>query len=244
MKKLLSLFSVLLLVTLLFFVPQKAYAAFPSDFPGAAAGEITTFTQGGVSINLHVALDDFSTYQSQFNNSDCYNDYGLSFELYDANSGDLISSQYGERMCYGLGTDAVLFFPPLQVPSGDYFIHYLGSDSSEWITDVFEYTAAAPVHDRPSTGVAIASPIVLASNFTTYPDPAVVTLSPSAASSYTVANTYYKLDGGSTETYSTPFNVEGSGTHTMEYWSVDNTGLEEYDTQVSNVRSRSRGSND
>jgi hypothetical protein len=39
--------------------------------------------------------------------------------------------------------------------------------------------------------------------------------------------TYYKLDGGATKTYGGPFKITGDGTHTVEYWSVDNNGNEE-----------------
>ena len=38
------------------------------------------------------------------------------------------------------------------------------------------------------------------------------------------AATYYTLDGGGTQTYATPINVTGSGSHTIVYWSVDAVG--------------------
>jgi hypothetical protein len=33
--------------------------------------------------------------------------------------------------------------------------------------------------------------------------------------------TYYKIDGGTTKTYSVPFSVTGVGSHTVNFWSVD-----------------------
>jgi len=36
-----------------------------------------------------------------------------------------------------------------------------------------------------------------------------------------VQTTYYKIDGGTTKTYTTPFSVSGNGSHTVNFWSVD-----------------------
>src|SRR5882724_2558447 len=60
-----------------------------------------------------------------------------------------------------------------------------------------------------------------------YSDPTTVTLSATAAASYSIANTYYTVDGCSQQTYSTPFTLTGNGNHTITYWSVDNSGVTE-----------------
>lgn len=39
-----------------------------------------------------------------------------------------------------------------------------------------------------------------------------------------VAATYYRVDGGPTQTYTGPFTVSGDGTHPVDFWSVDNAG--------------------
>lgn len=39
-----------------------------------------------------------------------------------------------------------------------------------------------------------------------------------------VANTFYKLDGGATQTYTSEFSVSSNGTHTLSYWCVDVAG--------------------
>lgn len=79
-------------------------------------------------------------------------------------------------------------------------------------------------HATPTT-TATLSPAADSSG--NYSDPTTVTLSSTAASGYTVANTYYTLDGGSQQTYITPFTVSGNGSHTITYWSVDNSGVPE-----------------
>ena len=48
-----------------------------------------------------------------------------------------------------------------------------------------------------------------------------------------VAATYYSIDGGPTQTYSAPFTVSGDGTHSVQYYSVDNAGNVEQTQSVS-----------
>ncbi len=59
----------------------------------------------------------------------------------------------------------------------------------------------------------------------TYGNPTTVTLTASAATGYTIANTYYKIDGGAQQTYTAPFTVSGAQEHTIEYWSIDNSDV-------------------
>jgi large repetitive protein len=54
-------------------------------------------------------------------------------------------------------------------------------------------------------------------------NPAQVYLTASESDSG-VANSYYTIDGGATQTYAGTFNVSGGGTHTVTYWSVDALG--------------------
>lgn len=72
----------------------------------------------------------------------------------------------------------------------------------------------------PSTQASVSSN-ASANNW--HQDPAHVTLAASDSSSG-VADSFYTVDGGATQTYSTPFNVTGGGSHVVNYWSVDAVG--------------------
>ena len=39
-----------------------------------------------------------------------------------------------------------------------------------------------------------------------------------------VANNYYRIDGGATQTYGSPFTISADGNHVVDYWSVDMAG--------------------
>ena len=58
-----------------------------------------------------------------------------------------------------------------------------------------------------------------------YPDPVTVTLSAVATPGFAVTETHYVVDGGSDQTYTAPFIVSGEGTHTIDYWSIDDAGV-------------------
>lgn len=60
-----------------------------------------------------------------------------------------------------------------------------------------------------------------------YRNPVTVTLTATATSGDTIANTYYTVDGGSQQDYSSPFTITGAGAHTLTYWSVDASNREE-----------------
>lgn len=227
------LFS-LLIFFFLSLVHPLVDAAMPSDFSTASHGAINTIKQNSISIDVSTRFDNFLTYTSQLYNNDCYNDANASFELYSVETGEIISSQVGESHCYSLDIpNQSLFFPPLQLATGNYFIHYLGNNGSEWITNSYAYTADVPVHNRPMTNSSLSPiPTVLAENLLTYVDPVSVSLYATADTGFSISHIYYKLDGGSQQTYSAPFMVSGTGTHSIEYWSLDNSGLAELDHQV------------
>jgi len=53
-----------------------------------------------------------------------------------------------------------------------------------------------------------------------------------------VQTTFYKIDGGTTKTYTLVFNVQGNGSHTLNYWSVDKaTNTEALGSLVINIDS-------
>jgi hypothetical protein len=88
--------------------------------------------------------------------------------------------------------------------------------------------AYADVHNRPVTTATLSpDPTTVANDLSFYTDPVTVALSATADTGYSIQNTYYKIDGGAQEIYSGAFTVSGTGKHSIEYWSVDNSGIEE-----------------
>jgi hypothetical protein len=89
-------------------------------------------------------------------------------------------------------------------------------------------------HDTPTT----TADLTTQNPDETYSDPTSVALTASAAAGHTVANTYYTIDGGSQQTHTNPFSVTGNGEHSIEYWSVDNSGVQEsHHTQTFTIHS-------
>ncbi|MBI5122304.1 carboxypeptidase regulatory-like domain-containing protein [Candidatus Roizmanbacteria bacterium] len=78
-------------------------------------------------------------------------------------------------------------------------------------------------HANPVTTIDLATQHVDG----TYSNPTTVTLGATAAAGYTIANTYFTVDGGTQQTYTVPFEVSSAGNHTITYWSVDNSGVPE-----------------
>ncbi len=57
-----------------------------------------------------------------------------------------------------------------------------------------------------------------------------------------VQTTYYKVDGGTTKTYTVPFSVSGNGSHTVNFWSVDKaTNTETMGSLAVNIDSNTPG---
>jgi len=65
-----------------------------------------------------------------------------------------------------------------------------------------------------------------------YVDPGTVMLIATPSAGFNIAHTYYKIDNGLQQTYSSPFPVSGAGNHTIMYWSIDNAGL----TEIQNTK--------
>ena len=56
-----------------------------------------------------------------------------------------------------------------------------------------------------------------------YQSPAQIYINATDSAS-NIANTYYTIDGGATQTYTAVFNITAGGVHTVSYWSVDQAG--------------------
>ncbi len=93
-------------------------------------------------------------------------------------------------------------------------------------------TGALPVDSTPPvTTASVAGPL---GNGGWYTGPATVTLNATDSGSG-VAATYYSVDGGPAQTYGVPFTISANGTHSVDYYSVDNAGNVET-TQTSTVK--------
>jgi len=130
------------------------------------------------------------------------------------------------------GNTTVWLFPT----SGNSFSNFIITPPSGSIYNTFnlnniaitgdqtEVVALQYNHQTPVTTASL-SPTPFSDG--TYADPTTVTLSASAASGFSVASTHYTIDGGSQQIYTTPFTATGAGSHTITYWSVDNSGVPE-----------------
>ncbi|OGH31947.1 MAG: hypothetical protein A3I54_01685 [Candidatus Levybacteria bacterium RIFCSPLOWO2_02_FULL_41_11] len=207
--------------------PHKSKSFIINVQPGTI-NYIEQNTQTGNTLNVSVNFENFDEYESHFYSSDCYNDNGVDFRLYNADTGQIVVSRTGYSHCGNLGDgNNWLDFPPVVLPTGNYFIYYHGSTGQNWITNTYSYTASVP-HDQPTTTSSLSpSPSSPGNGLSIYTDPVTVTLNATADSGYSIDTTYYTVDGGATQTYSGPFDVTGSKSHSIEYWSVDNTGLAE-----------------
>ncbi|MDQ3812688.1 MAG: chitobiase/beta-hexosaminidase C-terminal domain-containing protein, partial [Armatimonadota bacterium] len=88
----------------------------------------------------------------------------------------------------------------------------------------------SPVVNIDLTAPATTATVDGTNNNGFYQDSAQVTLTATDALAG-VAATYYTVDGGAAQTYTTSFRVAGDGTHTITFWSVDKAGnLEEAHT--------------
>jgi hypothetical protein len=145
--------------------------------------------------------------------------YGYNY--YHSQYSPAITDESGNTTLWLFPTDSVLYtfqaFPPVESPFATFNIsnYPLQADKSLVIAMQF-------AHDPPET-TALLSPQPNASD--EYPAPTTVSLSAVSAPGYTIAATFYKVDGGEQQTYTAPFTVSAGGSHTLQYWSVDNFGV-------------------
>lgn len=118
------------------------------------------------------------------------------------------------------GGTSLRYLSPFTISNdGTHTISYWSTDAAG-NTEVQQSTTVKIDVSAPSTQASVSS---TSSADGWYQDPAQVSLSASDSSSG-VANSYYTIDGGATQTYSTPFSVSGGGSHVINYWSVDSVG--------------------
>jgi hypothetical protein len=131
------------------------------------------------------------------------------------------------------GASPQIYTAPFSVSySGEHYLVYWSTDAAGNIEGQL-YTTFKIDASAPSTQAAVSG----VSGNGWYRDPAQVTLTASDSLSG-VANSYYTVDGGEAQTYTTPFNVSGGGSRVVNYWSVDGVGnVEAQHTLTVNVDS-------
>ena len=107
--------------------------------------------------------------------------------------------------------------PPVGSPFGTFNLSNIAVTNDKDLAIVLQFIHAPPVTSATTTPQPRTNG--------GYPDP--VTVSLEATSGYTIASTSYRVDGGPTQTYSTPFTISGDGAHTVRYWSTDSNGVYE-----------------
>jgi hypothetical protein len=149
-------------------------------------------------------------------NATGFNDYTV--------SGDLTTDSSGNATLWLLPNDDNITYTLTATPPNGSIYNVFALNNISVISDQNELISLQYSHNTPTT-IATLSPAP--DNQNNYSDPTTVTLSATATSGYTVANTYYTIDGASQQTYSTPFTITGNASHTITYWSVDNSGVTE-----------------
>ena len=116
-----------------------------------------------------------------------------------------------------------LYFNSNLYPSGTNMQTVIYPDPyTGFLSQPFTMESIFPLGTYPTTTSTL-SPDPVANG--QYSGPVTVTLSASANSS--IAHTYYRVDGGAQQTYTSPFTVSGTGNHTVVYWSIDINGNQE-----------------
>ncbi len=143
---------------------------------------------------------------------------------YGANASGPATDSNGDTTLWLLPTNANSTYSFTATPPGGSIYSTFTLNNITVTSDQSEVISLQYSHNPPVTTATLA-PTPFSDG--AYSNPVTVTLSATAASGYTVANTYYKVDGGAQQTYTAPFTVSGNGNHTIVYWSVDNSGVTE-----------------
>lgn len=149
--------------------------------------------------------------------------YGYSY--YSAGRGLKTDSNGEATLWLFPATYIITATPPAGSPFAPFHVENVSITSDKTVIAVFNIN-----HPPPVTTATVTSPLISPG---IYQDPAMVTLAATAAPGFAIANIFYSIDGGATQTYTAPFTVSGARTHTVKYHSVDNSGVVEADKTLS-----------
>lgn len=188
-----------------------------------AGSEVGISATGAISNNPgnpFVYYPDGSSSNGDAPISPCNNVGPSAFVLPEAACWEMIGRIGDEGIPFAVGADKTF----VTNDGGDLYLgvndNVFGDNSGSWTATV----KVTPLSALPQT-TAKTSPQPVSAGV--YAGPVTVTLSATATSGFTIADTYYTVDGGAQQTYTTPFTVSGEGSHTVTYWSVDNAGVYE-----------------
>ncbi len=186
-----------------------------------AAGNSAAFTSPAVNIDLTAPATSASL--SGLGGSDDWYSGAVQVSL---TSSDALSGLANTFYTTDGGAQQTYNAPFTITTSGNHNVNY-------WSVDV---AGNAEAQQATTVKIDVSAPTTQAAVAGTnsngwYQDPAQISLTASDAGSG-VANSYYAVDGGATQTYAAPFNVSGGGSHTVSYWSVDAVGNTEQQSSL------------
>ncbi|MCX7641534.1 MAG: S8 family serine peptidase [Elusimicrobiales bacterium] len=151
--------------------------------------------------------------------------------VFNWNALDDGSGVFGHYIYFGTDPNGISFnyivsnsFSSNLLSDGTYYLRIQSKDNASnltpWITIfTFKYEST-----KPTTTINLNGTMGIND---WYISDVIITLAASDTNGSGIKETYYKINGGETQNYTSPFTISSQGIFTIEYWSIDNAGNEE-----------------